>query len=135
MEKFNALASQYHSLQKDLSIVLESAIVQPIKAEGNTDHSKFYRLLNKLSNVVPTVLLRTKLAPEVEKGCEGEELSAGQVKEDMRRLEKIIQVFAEAKEDFESELKESTKTVYKGEAEKANVLLESTIKLMFNGSL
>lgn len=39
MEKFNAVVSQYHSLQRDLSLVLESAIVQPVTVEGNPEQS------------------------------------------------------------------------------------------------
>ena len=123
MEKFNALASQYHSLQKDLSLVLESAIVQPIKVDtGNTDH-------------IPTVLLRTKLDPAIEGACEGEPVAVAQIKEDLRHLERILEAFAEAKEEFEAELKASAKVALRPPADKPNALLESTIKLMFNGSL
>lgn len=124
MEKFNALASQYHSLQKDLSLALESAIVHPVKVDPTVN-----------SDLIPTVLLRTKLDPAIEAACQGEEVPVAQVKEDMRRLERIMEAFAEAKEEFEAELKESAKTAKRQPADKTNALLESTIKLMFNGSL
>jgi hypothetical protein len=124
MEKFNALASQYHSLQKDLSLALESAIVHPVNVEPGAN-----------SDLIPTVLLRTKLDPAIEAACQGEEVPVAQVKEDMRRLERIMEAFVEAKEEFEAELKESAKTAHRQPADKTNALLESTIKLMFNGSL
>lgn len=40
IEKFNALASQYQSLMKELTLALDSAVLEPSKAEGNTDQSK-----------------------------------------------------------------------------------------------
>jgi hypothetical protein len=39
VEKFNALASQYQSLMKELSLALESAVLEPVRVEGNTDQS------------------------------------------------------------------------------------------------
>jgi hypothetical protein len=36
MEKFNALISLYHSLQKEFSLALSSALVEPVSAHGES---------------------------------------------------------------------------------------------------
>lgn len=45
MEKLNALASQYHGLQKELTQALESAVIEPSSVKGSPDHSNHYSLL------------------------------------------------------------------------------------------
>lgn len=40
MEKLNALASQYHGVQTELSQALESAVIEPSSVTGNANHSK-----------------------------------------------------------------------------------------------
>lgn len=55
LEKMNALGSQYHALQKELTMALESAIVEPCAAgEGNLDYGNYLvsiiRLLYNESN-------------------------------------------------------------------------------------
>lgn len=45
IEKFNAVASQFTSLQKEISLVLGSAVVEPVIAAGNIDHSTFIFLM------------------------------------------------------------------------------------------
>jgi len=45
MEKFNAVASQFTSLQKEISLVLGSAVVEPVMATGNIDHSKLIYMI------------------------------------------------------------------------------------------
>jgi len=39
VEKINGLASQYHSLQKELTQALGSAVIEPAVVQGNVDHS------------------------------------------------------------------------------------------------
>ncbi len=39
MEKFNALASQYQSLQKEITLALASAIIEPVSVPSTPDYS------------------------------------------------------------------------------------------------
>lgn len=120
LEKFNAIVNQYNSLNKDLSLALEAAVVEPILAEGSTDS-------------LPTIFLRSKLAPEVEEANQGETLSLPEVKEDVKRLSRIVEIFSEAREAFEADLKASRKESSRPSEDA--VLLESTIKIMTSGKL
>lgn len=78
------------------------------------------------------MLLRSKLAPEIEAACAAEPIAVDQLRDMLGRLQAVLGHFSDRREQFEASLRDAEPRA--GEAPADTRVVESTVQFLYAGA-